>query len=136
MRLLSILGFIAVTLLLSACGPIYQTTYSYIPPASDTGKMCATQCQQNQSMCQQLCNSRADTCQSNARSQAMYAYEEYKSEQISQGQPVTETLNDFYDDSQCSNMNCGCSDSYNSCFTTCGGQIIPKSTCVAFCNKQ
>lgn len=44
--------------------------------------MCAMQCQQSQMLCQQLCSSQAQTCRNNAQQQALFNYEEYKSEQI------------------------------------------------------
>lgn len=136
MRLVSILVLIPVLLLLAACAPIYQTTNSYVAPKGKSGKMCAMQCQQSQMLCQQLCSAQTDNCKNTAQQQALFSYEEYKSEQIQQGKPVNKTVSDFYNDWQCSNLSCSCSSNYDNCFTACGGQVIPHTRCVAFCDKK
>ena len=56
-RLLSLcLGLLA---LLSACGPIYDTQYSLVPPTSIEGRRCVGQCQQNRTICRQSTMGRA-----------------------------------------------------------------------------
>lgn len=132
MRLLILL----FVLLLSACGPIYQTTYGYIPPKSNIGKMCAMQCQQTKMLCQQLSQSGQDNCRNNARQQAMFDYQSYKHERRQAGKSIDKDLNDFYNDFGCSRDTSNCDQAYNSCFSTCGGQVIPTTVCVAFCNKN
>lgn len=122
-------------LLLSGCGPIYKTTYSYYPPRSESGRMCAMQCQQTQMMCNQMCEARRDSCRSQAWSSAQYQYEEYKHERRREHKSIDSDVNDFYDTSQCDNISCGCSSMYNNCYVTCGGRVVPHTVCVAFCNQ-
>jgi hypothetical protein len=136
MRSLFIVVIMSVLYLLSGCAPVYQTTYSYVPPKSDTGRMCAMQCQQTRMMCQQLCESRKETCRSNARQQALFDYESYKHQRRARGKSVDRDVESFYDDFQCDDIPCGCDESYNSCFAVCGGQVVPTTVCIAFCNNK
>ena len=56
------LSLLLVTLMLSACGPIYQTRYSYFPPTATKGKMCINQCLLNSQQCGNDCNTQQNSC--------------------------------------------------------------------------
>lgn len=125
------LTIITGLILLSGCGPIYKTEYTYQPPRSQIGKMCASQCTQTKINCQQLCEMRNESCKSNGRQEAMIQYLEYKESQIAAGKPVKRTPENF-NTSYC-NESCDCTDTYNQCYQTCGGMITPYQVCTAFC---
>lgn len=134
MRLKYLICLFPLLFMLISCSPIYQTNYSYLPPKSKSGQMCLSQCQARKESCDKKCAKKLTKCQNQARQTALYNYTAYESSQKVAGQPVQQSLNDFYDDSSCQ-TDCGCGDNYNTCFTSCGGQIIPQTVCVAFCNS-
>lgn len=123
--------------LLAGCGPIYQTHYSYQPPASMQARRCIVQCQQNQTQCSFACTAQNNQCERLAQQSAKFQYEAYVNQQETAGKPVTETVNDFFNDSQCQmQQSCQCHSQYNQCYQLCGGQVIQHKKCVAFCGKQ
>lgn len=134
--MLRTLVIIMGVLLLSACGPIYQTSYDYIPPKSQNGKMCLMQCQQSKMLCQQSCDLKQQACRADAQRNATFAYENYRQQQENQHQPINKTVQDFYSDFECSRSSCTCEDDYRTCFTTCGGKVLAHQQCVAFCDKN
>jgi len=121
--------------LLSACGPIYKTEYAYVPPHSSVGKMCTAQCLQSKSMCQQMCEMRNENCRAQARMEAREDYREYKHERREEGKRIKKDRSDF-DRSYACNSSCDCEPQYNSCYSSCGGQVLERQVCVAFCDKQ
>lgn len=130
-RLLFILFLVGA---LMGCGPIYETKYTYVPPKSQAGKMCVAQCVQNRGNCDQMCQMRNDTCRAQAKQNAVYQYELYRSDQERSGQPIKKSVSDFDDSYNCNN-NCNCAPTYNACYSACGGQILTHKECVAFCDK-
>ena len=148
--MLFLLGLFAC-LGLTACGPMppqYQTTYSYIPPQSNSGRMCLMQCNQMKMMCQQSAsmqnmqnNMQNAQCEQIAETNAQLAYEAYKEKRQSEGRKIKKSVNDFLDTSSCNNNyfnnnNAGgdCEGNFRDCFVSCGGQVVPHTQCVAFCN--
>jgi len=132
--LFSIFSITLIALFLASCGPIYKTVYDYKPPASSQGKMCITQCVSNQAMCHQMCRMRNDTCQMQARQKAIFEFEHYKSVREKNHQPVEKTVRYFDESGEC-NDNCGCDETFNVCYTACGGSISERQVCTAFCDK-
>ena len=125
-------------LFLSACGPMYQTSYTYTPPVSMRGKMCVMQCQKQKSLCERLAQSNQTNCKLRARDDARFKYESYVSRQRSKGRKVKKTLEDFYSPWACrsSARSSGCTNDYRACYQLCGGKISSRRQCVAFCDKQ
>lgn len=119
---------------LSGCGPIYRTDYSYVPPRSDVGKMCISQCLQNKTVNEQMCQMRNDSCRARAHQDAIYQYENYKHERKREGKEVKKSLSDFENSFSCSDS-CDETPNFNICYSTCGGNVITQKTCVAFCGK-
>ncbi len=125
-----------LALSLAACGPVYQTSYSYQPPASIQGKQCIIQCQQAKTTCESACSTRKFQCQQAAMSQARFNFAEYRSQQKLQGKPISQDLNDFYNPIGCDSF-CGqCPTNFNNCYTMCGGKVLVHKKCVAFCGKN
>jgi hypothetical protein len=119
----------------TGCGPVYKTTFNYTPPKSDTGKMCAAQCIQARTTCQTMCEMQKQNCITQAKIDADRDYEAYKTEQLSQSKPVKKIPADFDKTWQCDSA-CGCGNTFNMCYQTCGGIVTPHKECVAFCDKK
>jgi hypothetical protein len=132
------LGFIVslclMAAMLSACGPVFKTEYSYVPPRSDGGKMCVAQCIQGKNACEQSCEMKNQNCKLRAHQDALTQFEMYKQEQKRIGKPVERSV-DSFDRSYACSASCGCDETYNSCYSTCGGKVIETQVCVAFCDK-
>ncbi len=135
LRLLTAMIIIVLTSMLFGCGPIYKKEYAYVPPRSSMGKMCTAQCIQSKSNCLQMCQMRNDNCRAQARQDAYYQYEEYKHERRREGKEVDKDVKDF-DRSFFCNQSCDCTPSFHACYSACGGQVLERQVCVAFCDKQ
>jgi hypothetical protein len=121
---------------LTACGPIYQTQYSYVPPRSPMGNMCLAQCIQGKSMCEQMSQMRSDSCRMQSRQDAMFRYQVYRDGQIARGQPIHRRPNDFdYGSFGCNSSGDTCTHNFNMCYQSCGGQVMAQQVCTAFCNR-
>lgn len=121
--------------LLGGCGPVFQTNYSYVPPRSPMSKMCINQCVQNQSICEQMCQMKNQSCRIQAHQDALYQYESYKHEQERLGLPINKSVSSFEYSGQCEQQ-CGCTASFNTCYSACGGKVLESRVCVAFCNTR
>jgi hypothetical protein len=136
-RLLSLcLGLVA---LLSACGPIYETQYSMVPPTTSQGRLCVSQCQQERSLCRQTCSMSEQACRADARSRAAYEYESYVRRQTAEKKPIKKSVSDFEHSYGCSSNSCQdrCEANYRDCFGgLCGGQVIATKVCTMFCDQQ
>lgn len=121
---------------LAGCGPMYETTYTYVAPSGAAGKRCVRQCTQSKQLCQRVCHRDENACMKRARRDARGQLKQYRHQRQRQGLPVEKNLNDFLDTSLCQSRNCGCDDDYRACFQMCGGELVPHRKCVAFCDKQ
>jgi hypothetical protein len=136
-RLLSLCFGILV--LLSACGPIYETQYSLIPPSSAEGRRCVSQCQQERTICRQSCTINKQACVNEARTRALYEYRAYVAKQTAEKQPIKKSVSDFENTYSCNNNSCEdrCESNYRDCFGgVCGGQINAQKVCTMFCDQQ
>lgn len=135
-RLLSLcLGLLA---LLGACGPIYDTQYSLIPPTSVEGRRCVGQCQQNRTICRQSCTIGQQACLNDARSRAMYEYQAYVNRQTREKKPIKRSVGSFENSYACGTNSCEdrCEANYRDCFGgLCGGQVLAQKVCTAFCDQ-
>lgn len=125
--------FLVMCCILPACGPVFRTNYSYVPPKGQMGQMCISQCIQSQSTCNQMCEMKNQNCRMQARQNALLEYEIYKRDHNNQG--GHRTIDSFDRGSWTCNQGCGCEDTYRSCYTACGGQVIANTVCVANCDK-
>lgn len=126
----------SLTLLLAGCGPIYHTEYAYVPPASNIGKMCTTQCLQSKNSCEQMCQMRNDNCRMQARQDAMYQFEIYRGERERQHKPIKKSVSDFDRSIFTCHESCGCEANYRVCYAQCGGAVLERRVCTAFCDKK
>ncbi|GLR80440.1 hypothetical protein HUE56_20730 [Azospirillum oryzae] len=130
---------LAVMALLSACGPVYETQYSLVPPSSAEGRLCVNQCQQNRNYCRQNCGMSQQACVNEARSRALYEYQSYVNRQQAEKKPIKKSVSDFDRSYSCGNSSCEarCEADYRDCFGgSCGGQVIAKRVCTAFCDQE
>ncbi len=125
-----------MAMVLTSCGPIYRTTYSYQPPKSSSGKMCVAQCFQNKTYCQQMCSMRDQNCRMQERSNAYYEYQAYRDKRVAEGKKVKQNVSDFdHSYSECGRP-CGCTPDFNMCYQNCGGQVQTYRVCTAFCDQR
>jgi len=134
-RLLSLIFFVLSLGMLAGCGPIYNTEYAYVPPKSNMGKMCIAQCTQGKNMCEQMCQMQNDNCRMQARMEAREEYREYRHDRREEGKRIRRNVSDFDQGGRCDRP-CGCEPQFNSCYSACGGQVLERQVCVAFCDKQ
>jgi hypothetical protein len=55
-------ALVFILLVTSACGPMYNTTYQYIPPQSFEGKQCLNNCMTMKQTCKNNCASQKNSC--------------------------------------------------------------------------
>ncbi|CAM2961660.1 Uncharacterised protein [Legionella steigerwaltii] len=130
-----IFSILVLASMLIACGPIYNTEYSFVPPQSDVAKMCTAQCIQGKNDCEQSCRVDNENCRMRAQQNAMFEYKHYKEEQKRMGLPINKTVNDFDRSSSCNNS-CRCESTYRACYSACGGEVREHKVCVAFCDQR
>lgn len=107
-------------LCLTACGPIYDTKYSYVPPKDTTGIMCVTSCGMTRSNCQQMEFMNKERCEERHEDDYRWCLKH----------------NDKKDDcyrTSCSSNTEHCTEEYNTCYQSCGGTINSQQVCTAFC---
>lgn len=120
---------------MTACGPLYETHHEFVAPSTFQGKQCANRCLQEKQRCKSNCERQYESCTQAAQFSALPQYYLYVKEQKKQHKPIEKKISDFADYSLC-RKHCGCDADYATCYTNCGGQIIEKRVCVAFCDKQ
>lgn len=130
------LVLVAMLLALAGCGPVIETQYTLVPPASPEGRMCVTQCQQTTQYCRQSCRLEEQTCLAEARSRAMMDYQQYVNERTAKKEPIKRSPSSFEQTWRCQRDSCEdrCEGDFRACFATCGGQVIPRQVCTAFCD--
>ncbi len=139
----SLLGRLAIlfglTVLLSACGPIYDTQYTYSAPTSARGQACVSSCDADQSRCRYTCKRRTQDCENEKQAIADREYRRYVRWRQDQNLPVDKSQYDFVPsyscpwESECTDV---CAAEYRACFTGCGGRIDAQQVCVMGCNQK
>ena len=114
LKLFSLLLISIITLMLTSCGPIYSTTYTYQPPTSWTGRQCVNECLLVKSHCQSRCQRNYQRCVFQAQETARIQYREYRRTHHHHHHHDDDILGPdyFVDTSQCDNS-CGCGGDYN-----------------------
>jgi hypothetical protein len=119
---LSRLLLIVLAALLASCS---TTTYEFVVPASDAGKICVTQCAGIREQC------RGNEMQ---RAQSDKAFCERNAESGYRACLSAATANKT-DPGKCQRRSCyssentyRCDNDYQQCFVNCGGQVIPHTT--------
>ncbi|MCI5149926.1 MAG: hypothetical protein D3916_11160 [Candidatus Electrothrix sp. MAN1_4] len=119
--LLNLLLFSLLSLILSACGPMYKTEYMLEPPTSQQGKLCIMQCEQNWSECKNEVKSDNKDCQHRNEIASLKLEQCIKSGERACYDPRTPCLPPSFEQ---------CNKEYRYCFQSCGGKVVPQVTCV------
>lgn len=119
---------LALPVLLSACGPVYETSYSFIPPTKESGQTCVFQCEMTRNQCFQLEEMKEQNCEM----QSKYEYDRCQRDLEARGKKEK-----WYD---CSYDSCSadterCESLYRSCYSACGGTVQTHRVCTMFCDK-
>lgn len=121
---------IALTITVAACGPVYRTTYDYIPPEDAAGKQCLNQCLQMFEMCRSSAENRAAqeraSCQQNATLAYAACLATAKTDLERSRCSSTSSCNREADISQCNSE-------YRLCYRNCGGTVKSREVCVSGC---
>lgn len=126
---------ILVGLLVQACGPQFETRYSYAPPPTDAGKLCATQCQTVKTYCRRTCAAEEGSCKAQQQSRAQYDYNQYVRKQQAAKREIERSPNSFLSYGACSTGGCNenCDGDFRICYSTCGGQVQESVVCTSGC---
>ncbi len=124
---------------LTACGPMYQTNYTFTPPSTWRGRQCINHCLQRRGFCRsqcsqhnQLCRAQADVLGAVRYSDYMHNHHPYRDGKHHYYQ--TRSISDFSNYSAC-HSDCGCEADYKVCYQNCGGTVTAHTVCVANCDK-
>ncbi|HMO01741.1 MAG TPA: hypothetical protein PKD37_02570 [Oligoflexia bacterium] len=120
--------FVISLFLLSSCGPVFETKYTYIPPKSASGASCVANCSITQSQCEDMERMRYQTCEERAQMN-------YDSCVLSHR--LTGEKEKWYD---CWRDSCSmdlekCAERYRICYQSCGGRVLGETVCTANCDK-
>ena len=135
-RLAIMLG---LTALLAACGPIYNTEYTFTPPSSARGQACVSSCEADKSGCSYSCRRQTQDCENEKSRIADREYNRYVRYRQQQGLPIERTRMSFEPsyscpwESECTDV---CEAEHRACFTGCGGRIDAQQVCVMGCNQK
>lgn len=132
-------AFLGLTVLLTACGPIYNTEYTYSPPSSARGQACVARCEADQSQSRYECRRRTQDCENEKARIADREYSRYVRWRQQQNLPVDRNRSSFEPNYSCP-WESECTDvvdaQYRACFTSCGGRIDAQQVCVMGCNQK
>ena len=139
---------VILMLLISSCGPIYETSYSYYPPKEETSRYCLSSCSGQRQSCSSNCSDRKQTCEIAERSLDLAENvtcnkrKNYcnnnpnasgcvfdKSMDCDKSRSSYSKCDNTYD--ECKNE---CLSFYNQCYINCGGKVQTDKVCVHFCN--
>lgn len=137
MRLMNKGIMLVLLLAVAACGPVYTTEYEMIPPNTQEGRFCANNCLMAQNNCSQSCSLESQRCELDDRRHAEREYDEYVRKREKEGKEIKRSVSSFENSYRCDNDDCEerCGGNYRICHTNCGGQVIPRTYCSAFCEQ-
>lgn len=144
--ILRLLLLIFVSLNIVSCGPVYTTEYEIIPPQTEIGSICANNCLLLKANCESQCRERADYCHhiKDLEAQNRFLLEKaIANSSTSKSNYGLGSKWESYDSlpsydryNSCSESKCSddCTTHYLICHKNCGGEIITRTKCTAFCN--
>jgi hypothetical protein len=132
---------VLMSVLLISCGPPqprFETHYEFVMPPTPQSRFCATTCLSTQQICNQNCDIQRTQCRHSAELESERRYNDYLRERQMLGREVKKYRSSFETYGSCGSDygSCAsqCASYYQQCFTSCGGQVIPHTTCVANCH--
>ncbi len=109
----------------------------YEMPATPGGRMCANQCRDARDYCHKNCDLDVRICTTGVQSRALQDYDAYTRTQFAAHQPIELRPRDFEQLDPCNQTKerceAECTQSFNSCFSGCGGEITTNSSCHFLC---
>ncbi|MBK1649482.1 hypothetical protein CKO36_12960 [Rhabdochromatium marinum] len=124
------MAVVCASLCLTACGPIYKTDYTYIPPEDSASRQCLNQCLGMQADCRARAEDRATrentACQQNAMVNYSVCLATAKTEADRNRCSASSYCNRQPDLSPCDA-------DYRACYRNCGGTIISQQRCISGC---
>lgn len=115
-------------LALTACAPVKETRYNYLPPKDNPGQVCVAQCSAAHSAClkeaDKLAAGERDRCEMEAR-------QEYD---LCLARPASDSR-ELCEPRRCSISAeaAACDPTYRSCFQGCGGTVETRQVCIINC---
>lgn len=118
-----------VALPLTACGPMYDTFYTFTPPETASGQQCLMQCEHLKMQCRSMEEMRVDACEERSR----WAQERCRDDIYRRKHREPKWH-------ECGSESCTadlerCEASYRSCYQSCGGRVTSETRCVANCDQ-
>lgn len=118
-----------VLLLLSACGPIYETRYDFTPPRDERGRSCTYSCETMRQSCTSMQRQTQWQCERMAEQQESLCESQIR---WSEGREPK-----WY---ECSRPSCTadeemCNSQYRACYQGCGGDIRSYQVCTMNCDQ-
>jgi hypothetical protein len=135
--LLSLLIAVVMAAGVAACGPLYETQYSFAPPRTNEGMVCIAQSQNAAQMCRQSCGMRQDYCEEEERHEAERRYHRYVEERERKHEKVEHSESWFRSYGSCGDGECvsRCDTDFRINYSSCGGRVTAQQVCIAFCDK-
>ena len=125
-------GLFVISLMIVAlggCTPMYRTHYDFTLPRSRIGRLCTAQC-----------GTTREICRSNAENRAMHGYNQCEIEAQQEYYRCLNASTDPKQRSLCFLRQCyahadssRCDAEFRTCYSACGGQVIPHRECVFNC---
>ena len=127
---------------LCACDGLFLETqsYSFVPPTTPQGRLCAKQCPETKIACFNACKAQQNSCAYNTQRAGQKSYLHYVNDRMAQGLLVDKKEAEFYKEARnCPDLkNCqeGCEISMRACHTNCGGEVFQGEHCLANCSGK
>lgn len=121
--------FVIFLMFVSGCGPVYQTSYSFVPPEAVAGRSCVYNCEIIKRQCIDLQNRDAQDCE--RRSDWEIRDCESRIRLAENRSPK------WY---ECGGETCSadierCDGEYRGCYELCGGRVKATTVCVSNCEQ-
>ena len=127
---LSKLFLLGTSILMTACGPIYDTSYVLTPPKSGSGGSCVSECGYRENSCKRWVRDRYERCEEYNRVQSRDCAERIRYEK-NRNPKWTECGNV----EACDSSESSCEAEYRDCFQSCGGRVEEVKKCIMNCDQ-
>ncbi len=118
-----------LTMVLAACGPIYETNYRYTPPSDPLSRPCISQCLADQSQCHNVAELKAENSRLRCERDAREDYERCLGN--ASGEQGRASCNRRSCNQEPNLSACGVD--YRTCFQSCGGVVDEQRVCTFNC---
>ncbi|WP_237111386.1 hypothetical protein [Neorickettsia findlayensis] len=121
--------------------PVYSTSYSFIPPKSQSGRECANKCLLAKQMCQSACEKIHDTRTANILINIGNKEKKEKHDSLDEfhelnKREMAEYRREIKEEARYERCRDSCNDDHRLCHTNCGGEVIAKTMCIRNCDEE